>query len=404
MEFVGAGVAQAGQIGRGVFGLEQGVETGAEMFRMREGLPGAQAGGDPGLSSWSTAEFVVGDAHEEMLLIKETECDETGGFTGMRKSGEVNMGGDVAGAGIAEHVVGAAMIAVGRKGSGASEGCVVAGSRKTVVDGEDVTATEDADHQPHPGARAEIDFGGVAFEGREVEDGGGELRVGDGFFSPGELAAGAESDVALEPDFLTTDDDGDGKGIDEFVGEEDAGWIERGQVVEIGKPDHGVNEPDGLDFFALEELVGRDGLDDGVAEGSEEFRGFGAAPGEDVAGELGVLGALLDDPEGRGHFQFLPHLEKLAGEKTAEERADADAGEEVALAAGAGLLARAAVVAEFGMIEGEIHEALEGNGARRRDFGADEGGEFAHGDSLQDNGREGEDQHLIRGFTRGNFR
>jgi hypothetical protein len=60
-----------------------------------------------------------------------------------------------------------------------------------------------------------------------------------------------------------------------------------------------------------------------------------SAPGrEDVGEKLSVVGALLDKGEVVGVAESIPHLDELRGEKFAEDRTDADAGEKVAAASG----------------------------------------------------------------------
>jgi hypothetical protein len=60
-----------------------------------------------------------------------------------------------------------------------------------------------------------------------------------------------------------------------------------------------------------------------------------SAPGrEDVGEKLSVVGALFHEGEIVGVSELFPHFDELRGEKFAEDRTDADAGEKVAAASG----------------------------------------------------------------------
>ncbi len=72
------------------------------------------------------------------------------------------------------------------------------------------------------------------------------------------------------------------------------------------------------------------GIDDAVADGLQELRGFEAAPFQDVAGELAIMRALFDQPEDGGASEVLPHLVELPGEQAPEKRPGADTGVEIA--------------------------------------------------------------------------
>lgn len=116
-----------------------------------------------------------------------------------------------------------------------------------------------------------------------------------------------------------------------------------------------------------------EGLHDLIAEGGIEGGVFVARGGEDVVGEVAVVGALFDDGEIGGPLQAFPHFRELEREEAAEEWADADAGEVVASAAKGG--AAGGVVAVLGMIEGLLHKPGERNGAACLDGGVEEMGE-----------------------------
>ncbi len=66
----------------------------------------------------------------------------------------------------------------------------------------------------------------------------------------------------------------------------------------------------------------------------EDARQWSAPRREDVGEKLSVVGSLLDEGEVVWVAELIPHLDELRGEKFAEDRTDADAGEKVAAASG----------------------------------------------------------------------
>ncbi len=63
---------------------------------MRQGVPRAGIIRDPGASSLLFAQFVVGDTHQEPLLVDEPERGQARSFPGLRQRGEIDVRGDVA--------------------------------------------------------------------------------------------------------------------------------------------------------------------------------------------------------------------------------------------------------------------------------------------------------------------
>ncbi len=86
-------------------------------------------------------------------------------------------------------------------------------------------------------------------------------------------------------------------------------------------------------------------------------------------GELAGVGADFEDAPRVGLVVCLPPIEEAGGEEGSEERACADAGEEVAGVADLGWLF--CVVSAGGVVEGGLEEVWEGYGALIFDLGKD---------------------------------
>jgi hypothetical protein len=95
--------------------------------------------------------------------------------------------------------------------------------------------------------------------------------------------------------------------------------------------------------------------------------------GENVGEQLPVIRALFDEGEVVRFTEEFPHFAKLRGEQFPEDRADADAGEEVAASSGAA--GRRCVVSAVRMIKRDGHEFVEPYRTVLRDAAA----EFARG-------------------------
>ncbi len=126
---------------------------------------------------------------------------------------------------------------------------------------------------------------------------------------------------------------------------------------------------EGFEVLLLDGAEVGEGLGDDVFERGCGLGGLRGDFAEDVGGEGGIVGSAFDDAPAGGVADFVPAAEEAAGEYFAEEGADADAGEEVALAAD--LAGLAGVVAEVWLIEGEGHEVGEADGALGGDFGTE---------------------------------
>ena len=121
-------------------------------------------------------------------------------------------------------------------------------------------------------------------------------------------------------------------------------------------------------------------FDDPIAQNRKKFRRRFSQDFEHIARKLSVVRALLDDGEvvelaaGRvrptgGLAEAFPHFDKLRGQQSPEERADADVGE--IITAPSDGRAAGAVLAVFGMIKGLFHEPGEGLRAAGADCLAD---------------------------------
>src|SRR5439155_8685427 len=99
---------------------------------------------------------------------------------------------------------------------------------------------------------------------------------------------------------------------------------------------------------------GRTGVDEMKTNSGVEIGICRASRIEDVARQLAVRRARLDEIETPVALEALPHFLELSREHGAERGPDVDAGEEIAVAAGAPRGAR--IVAVLGMIERDRHE------------------------------------------------
>jgi hypothetical protein len=79
--------------------------------------------------------------------------------------------------------------------------------------------------------------------------------------------------------------------------------------------------------------------------------------GEDVLGELAVVGTLLDEGKASGLAETFPFAAGEHGEQSAEKRPGAHAGEEIAIAAEA--TRAAAIITMLRMVESHLHDRRE---------------------------------------------
>ena len=98
---------------------------------------------------------------------------------------------------------------------------------------------------------------------------------------------------------------------------------------------------------------------------------------EDVAGEAAGAGGGFDEQEFAGAIELVPHFGELAGEETAEDGVDVDAGVIVAEATGFGLR----IVAVDRVVKALAHVFGKGDGAEAADTFGEKGGERGHAEA-----------------------
>ena len=268
---------------------------------MGEGLELAKHGGIGGWGGRGPA--AGGEGGEETGLCGERVGAEAGGFAGGLERGEIDVGGEVLAAGSGEEVRAGTVLRVG------AERAVGAGGREeirgvqAVIEGEKFAVTQGV-----RGVAPPRDGGGADFGGEAIGQHGGEFggrREGMKKFAwlagqrearPDEIVAVA-GDAPLEPLRVgrVPAEAAHGKGVEEFVGEDEAVNAGGGQFVPAAQP---------ADFFCerlqrcgLPGLAARGGLEDEVFEVGELLGAFALEPGENVARELAVVRAGFDELE-----------------------------------------------------------------------------------------------------------
>ena len=103
------------------------------------------------------------------------------------------------------------------------------------------------------------------------------------------------------------------------------------------------------------------------------------APFQDIAGQLAIVRALLDDPEWIRLSQRLPHLEKLPAQQPAKQRPNTHTGIKIAALSNGRLSSLLGIVAEFRMIKRHLHKAIEAQDAPGLDFFANNAVQRGHG-------------------------
>src|SRR5437667_6960773 len=114
----------------------------------------------------------------------------------------------------------------------------------------------------------------------------------------------------------------------------------------------------------------RKGLDYSVAQSFEEFPRARLGRLENVARELPVVCALLNNDKIVDFTELLPDLSELCQYQLPKDRADADVGEIIAFAANRA--ASRGIVSVLGMVKRLFHEPGEGNWSVFFDFGANQ--------------------------------
>ena len=111
-------------------------------------------------------------------------------------------------------------------------------------------------------------------------------------------------------------------------------------------------------------------LDYSVPRSFEEFRRALLQRLENVARELAIMCALLNNDKVVDFAEFLPDLSELCHHQLPEKRPDADVSEKITLPAnraGAG-----GIVSVLGMVKHLLHKPGEGNWSVFFDFGANQ--------------------------------
>jgi len=154
--------------------------------------------------------------------------------------------------------------------------------------------------------------------------------------------------------------EGDGKGIEDFVGDEGS----EGSADFGGRVNHGG---------ALAEAGSKSGLamdqrfDHEIADGPSKIGIESGHAVKDIEGERAVVGPGFDHEEGGGRSLGPPKLVEAVGQERSEDRPDRNARHEVAvLGDRAGL--RAGVIPQFGMVKAAVHVVRERQGAFFPDF------------------------------------
>jgi hypothetical protein len=170
-------------------------------------------------------------------------------------------------------------------------------------------------------------------------------------------------DAALVPCAYVPGEDLDREGVEQLVGEENAG--KGGQVVLVR--DVGEMVRPGSEGLLL------DGAKRGHRFDHDDPRGAARPGSEDVGHEPAIVGALFDQGEVIRVPEELPHFGELGGEEFAEDRTDTHVGEEVAATSGPVCPAR--IVSALWMVKCDGHELVEAD----RSFLGDAAAEFFRG-------------------------
>ncbi len=195
-------------------------------------------------------------------------------------------------------------------------------------------------------------FGRVGEWGQKRDDvGGGGAEIGLGEGGRGRLKVGArgggKGDAEFVPGGGAADEAADGLGVEEFVGENDAGAGEGEEFADAAGFERGKG-------------VGRVGAEHAAV-------GLGADFDKDVSG--GVESGGGEKTGGGG------------GDELAEEGAEAGGGVEIGGAVAGDAEAVAAVVADGFVVKGEAHEGVEAKGGRVAGGAAEGGDEIGRGRS-----------------------
>lgn len=311
-----------------------------------------------------------------MVLVGEAPRPQAGAVGGLLHPREIDVGGEVLTAGSGEGIVADAVVLKGPQGAAGSLRQVVVLAPLAVVHDPPPPPLEELRRVGHPGIDREAHFGEVSL-GKvgterlgEVGERGPEGRAGEDRTS----RLGVPGDPALAPAPPLEGDEVDGKGVEELVAQEDPGG--GGRLGEGG--DEARARPGEIGEEGFQRLSeGGAGFDDPVFEPGEESGTDFAEGREEVPGEPPVVSSLLDEDEGELCPEIrLPVADEALREEEAEGLPHGDAGVEVALPpqiAESGVLAAAAVIARFRVVEGQVHPLGEGHG-----------GLGARGNSLKD--------------------
>lgn len=253
------------------------------------------------------------------------------------------MGGDVLKAGIAQNIFEGLMAAVAHEGAAGEAHDLALGV--AVVDGDQGTALKRRSHALERGAEAHGKFDGDV--GAVFEVRGKRIKVRmpfviDGLGGLPDECAIAKIDAKKKEVVAANGGDVDREGIEEFVGEDNAG------------------EGSGV--------LGGARVDGDVAKCVEVGREFSAA------------GAPFGDGESRRAAAASVMRADTGGDEAAEDGLELRGGEEVALRAEG--VARGAVVAVLGVIEGGLHELGEEDWAVGSDARGENFGDGGHGWAL----------------------
>jgi peroxiredoxin len=390
------------------------------MVRMSQSLPGRDIGSNAGQGTAHATQLVMGNPGEKALLIEEAQRLPARRLARLRQPRKIDMGRDVLEPRITEKVIAPAVLSVSRQGPARAEGSIVERGGKPVVESKHIPTLEDGSDLAHPATSGEMHLGGIAFDRgqRQLFEGFSNDRIVNLLGGPRKILP-SENEAPLLPMTLPVNEALNREGIDEFVGEEDTDGLTRGQIGCAMNPDDLGGQADPIESLVLTRALRWKFFENDVVEGSEKIGRLISHPSKDVAGELGIFGALLNDGKDGWLFQEFPHLQELPSEEAAEERTDADAGKEVTFPTGSRRGRLAAVVPVLGMVEREIHKTAERHRTVPSDFFADERSERSHAQRVMQEERWSEvggggeliarvehliDQHRIRHFMAGILR
>jgi hypothetical protein len=107
------------------------------------------------------------------------------------------------------------------------------------------------------------------------------------------------------------------------------------------------------------------GIQQAILQTREHIGPVTAGPGQNIGRERAVMCASLDELDSTFWTLRVHPLDKLESQQLAKERTDAHTGEEITAAPN---FPAALIITQSGRVEGQLHEALEGNWAAQPDF------------------------------------